>query len=125
MQQFTKDAEKVVKGSVKDGTVYYTNSTYLNVAYQMNPIDRVKQEGKFHDMIEAGALTHIWLADSHPRASSIANFVVKSFRQTRNAQIAFSPEFTTCNSCGKVYRGLKDECPNCSRKTYEGIKKIK
>ncbi|MBI5806001.1 anaerobic ribonucleoside-triphosphate reductase [candidate division TA06 bacterium] len=125
MQQFTKDAEKVVKGSVKDGTVYYTNSTYLNVAYQMNPIDRVKQEGKFHDMIEAGALTHIWLADSHPTPSSIANFVVKSFRQTRNAQIAFSPEFTTCNSCGKVYRGLKDECPNCSRKAVEGIKKIK
>lgn len=125
MQHFTKDAEKVVKGNAKDGTVYYTNSTYLNVGEPINPIERVKLEGKFHDLIEAGALTHIWIADAHPSPQSIANFVTKSFRSTRNAQIAFSPEFTTCNGCGKVYRGLKDECPNCSRKTVEGIKRIK
>jgi ribonucleoside-triphosphate reductase len=124
-EQFPKEAEGVVKGSQKDGSVYYTNSTYINVGHPMNPIDRVKMEGKFHDMIEAGALTHIWLADSKPSPESVANFVTKTFRHTRNAQIAFSPEFTSCNTCHKVYRGLKDECPKCGAKELEGIKRVK
>lgn len=124
-EQYPREAERVLKGNHKDGSVYYTNSTYINVGHPMNPIDRVKLEGKFHDMIEAGALTHIWLADSKPPAESIANFVTKTFRHTRNAQIAFSPEFTTCNTCHKVYRGLKDECPKCGAKELEGIKRVK
>ncbi len=124
-EQFPKEAERVLKGNLKDGSVYYTNSTYLNVGHPMNPIDRVKLEGKFHDMIEAGALTHIWLADSKPSPESIANFVTKTFRHTRNAQIAFSPEFTTCNTCHKVYRGLRDECPKCGARELEGIKRVK
>jgi len=125
LEHFPKETEKVVKGNIKDNSVYYTNSTYLNVSHAVNPIDRVKQEGKFHDMIEAGALTHIWIADSHPSPESIANFVTKTFRHTRNAQIAFSPEFTTCNVCSKVYRGLLDECPHCSGRKISGIERIK
>jgi ribonucleoside-triphosphate reductase len=125
LEHFPKEAEKVVKGNLRDNSVYYTNSTYLNVSHQVNPIDRVKLEGKFHDMIEAGALTHIWIADSHPAPESIANFVTKTFRNTRNAQIAFSPEFTTCNSCGKVSRGLMDECAHCSGKRVSGIERVK
>lgn len=124
-EQFAKESERVLKGNARDGSVYYTNSTYINVGHPMNPIDRVRMEGKFHDMIEAGALTHIWLADSKPPAESIANFVTKTFRHTRNAQIAFSPEFTTCNTCHKVYRGLKDECPKCGARELEGIKRVK
>lgn len=125
LEHFPKEAEKVVKGNLKDNSVYYTNSTYLNVSHPVNPIDRVKMEGKFHDMIEAGALTHIWIADSHPTPESIANFVTKTFRQTRNAQIAFSPEFTTCNLCSRVYRGLMDVCPHCVGKKVSGIERIK
>ena len=82
---------------MQDGSVYYTNSTYMNVGLPIDPIDRVYREGKFHDMIEAGALTHIWLADARPPKEVIANFVLKTFHNTRNAQIAFSPEFTACN----------------------------
>jgi ribonucleoside-triphosphate reductase len=55
----------------------------------------------------------------------VANFVTKTFRHTRNAQIAFSPEFTSCNTCHKVYRGLKDECPKCGARELEGIKRVK
>ena len=108
-----RNAMLVVKGSTNDGAVYYTNSTYLNVGHPMDPIDKVYREGKFHDMIEAGALTHIWLADARPPKESIADMVVKTFRNTRNAQVAFSPEFTTCNRCFKTARGLAEACPYC------------
>jgi ribonucleoside-triphosphate reductase len=123
-EHFPKFAERVVKGNQPTGEIYYTNSTYFNVAQAMNPVDRVKQEGLFHPLIDAGALTHVWLGESRPNAESIANFVIKTFRQTQNSQIAFSPEFTSCNSCGKIVRGLREACPHCQSANVEGITRI-
>jgi len=123
-QHYPKFAERVIKGNKQSGEVYYTNSTYFNVSHPMNPIDRVKQEGLFHPLIDAGALTHVWLGESRPNAESIANFVIKTFKQTQNAQIAFSPEFTSCNDCGKITRGLRNACPYCQSANIEGITRI-
>ncbi|RMF89746.1 MAG: anaerobic ribonucleoside-triphosphate reductase [Methanobacteriota archaeon] len=101
LQHYPKEARATVKGDIKSGEVYYTNSTYLNVGTQISPIERVKKEGMFHPMIEAGSLTHIWLGEARPSPESIANFVLKTFRHTTNDQIAFSPEFTSCLDCGR------------------------
>ena len=124
MENFKDDAEKVIKGSPDKKEIYYTNSTYFNVAYQLNPIDRVKQEGLFHPLIDAGALTHVWLGEARPSPDSIANFIIKTFRETQNGQIAFSPEFTSCNDCGKTIRGLHDKCTYCQSENIEGITRI-
>ena len=123
-RHFRNKTEAVVKGHETKGEVYYTNSTYFDVSNPMNPIDRVKQEGLFHPLIDAGALTHVWLGESAPSAPSIANFVVKTFNNTQNSQIAFSPEFTTCNDCGKTTRGLHERCPTCNSEKVEGITRI-
>jgi ribonucleoside-triphosphate reductase len=123
-EHFPRFAERVLKGSKDTGEMYYTNSTYFNVSHPMNPIDRVRQEGLFHPLIDAGALTHVWLGESRPNPESISNFVIKTFRNTQNAQIAFSPEFTSCNACGKITRGLREACPHCQSKNIEGITRI-
>jgi ribonucleoside-triphosphate reductase len=121
---YRDSALQVVKGNIEDGSAYYSNSTYLNVGYPIDPIDRVYREGKFHDMIEAGALTHVWLADARPPKEAIANFVLKTFHHTRNAQIAFSPEFTTCKTCGRTSRGLNDVCPYCGKSDVDFITRV-
>lgn len=117
-------AQKVVKGNFETDSVYYTNSTYLNIGLPIDPIERVYKEGKFHDLIEAGALTHVWLADARPPKESIANFVVKTFNNTHNAQIAFSPEFTSCNNCFKTSRGLNELCQYCSSSDVDYITRV-
>jgi len=124
LEHFPAQAERVVKGNLQAGEVYYTNSTFLNVSHPLSPIERVKKEGKFHDMIEAGALSHVWIADSRPDKHSVANFVKKTFTSTGNAQIAFSPEFTTCNTCHRVMRGLVERCPRCSSREVDGITRV-
>lgn len=124
LQHFNKQTREVIKGNFDNQEIYYTNSTYFNVAFPMNPIDRVKQEGLFHPLIEAGALTHIWLGEKKPNPESLANFVGKVFRETQNSQIAFSPEFTACRDCGKTARGLTDKCPYCQSENIEGITRI-
>ncbi|OPY31967.1 MAG: anaerobic ribonucleoside triphosphate reductase [Methanomassiliicoccales archaeon PtaU1.Bin124] len=114
----------VVRGNKSKGEVYYTNSTYLNVGAPMSAIERVKAEGMFHPLIEAGSLTHVWLGEHKPPAESIAAFVKKTFENTQNAQIAFSPEFTSCLDCGKTTRGLKESCPYCNSVNIEGITRV-
>lgn len=117
-------ASQVVKGNVGQNEVYYTNSTYLNISTPISPIERVKSEGLFHPMIEAGSLSHVWLGESAPNPESIASFVKKTFKNTLNDQIAFSPEFTSCLDCQKVGRGIKDKCQFCGSKKVEGITRV-
>jgi ribonucleoside-triphosphate reductase len=114
----------IVKGDISKGEVYYTNSTYLNNSAVLNPIERVRQEGLFHPLIEAGALTHIWLGEGKPSKLSLANFVIKTFQWTQNDQIAFSPEFTTCNFCHRTTRGLRSTCAYCGSEDVDGITRI-
>jgi ribonucleoside-triphosphate reductase len=123
-QIFPRESEPFIKGNRALGEIYYTNSTYLNVGVPLNPIDRVRKEGIFHPLIEAGSLTHIWLGESDPPASSLAAFVEKVFRQTENDQICFSPEFTTCNSCLRTSRGLRSACSFCGSEEVDGITRI-
>ncbi|MDD5503408.1 MAG: anaerobic ribonucleoside-triphosphate reductase, partial [Candidatus Thermoplasmatota archaeon] len=83
MRHYPLQTAAVIKGMKETGEIYYTNSTYLNVSEKINPIDRVKTEGLFHPLIEAGALTHVWLGEARPTAESVANFVKKTFTNTQ------------------------------------------
>ncbi|MFH1612370.1 MAG: anaerobic ribonucleoside-triphosphate reductase [bacterium] len=124
LEYFTEQSKPIIKGDMKTENIYYTNSTYLNISHPISPIERIQTEGIFHPLIEAGALSHIWIADSRPDAGSIADFVTKTFKNTQNAQIAFSPEFTSCNSCFKLMRGLKEVCEYCNSDKVDGITRI-
>jgi ribonucleoside-triphosphate reductase len=124
LREFSPRSGHVVKGDISRGEIYYSNSTYLNVGNVMNPIDRAYKEGLFHPLIEAGALTHIWMGEARPSKESLANFVMKVFRNTENEQIAFSPEFTTCTDCGRTARGLNETCIYCGSRHTEGITRI-
>jgi ribonucleoside-triphosphate reductase len=124
MKHYPLQTPTVIKGDRKKGEIYYTNSTYLNVSAPLSPIERVKKEGMFHPPIEAGALTHIWLGESRPNVEALSNFVLKVFKNTQNAQIAFSPEFTSCLDCGKTHRGLSETCPACGSTNVEGITRV-
>lgn len=122
--KFHPEASSVVKGDFTKGNIYYTNSTYLNVSSQSPPFARVKQEGIFHPLIDAGALTHIWLADSRPESGALGSFVKKTFTNTDNTQIAFSPEFTVCKSCSRTSRGLSAACSFCGSDNIDAITRI-
>lgn len=119
-----KETQLVVKGNMAADEIYYTNSTLFNVGAPIDPIERVKREGLFHPLIEAGSLTHVWLGESRPSAESLANFVIKTFRMTQNDQVAFSPELTACMTCGRTARGLHDLCLYCDSDQVEQITRI-
>ncbi|MCX5808034.1 MAG: anaerobic ribonucleoside-triphosphate reductase [Proteobacteria bacterium] len=124
LRYFSPASGSVVKGDIASGEVYYTNSTHLNVKNHINPIERVTNEGIFHPLIEAGSISHVWLGEAQPSKEAIADFVIKTFKHTTNDQIAFSPEFTTCNKCNRTSRGLSDTCTYCGSGDVDGITRI-
>jgi ribonucleoside-triphosphate reductase len=124
LRYYSPASGRVVKGDIASGEVYYTNSTHLNVKNPMNPIERVTTEGLFHPLIEAGSISHIWLGESQPSKEAIADFVIKTFKHTTSDQIAFSPEFTTCNKCHRTSRGIADTCSYCGSADVDGITRI-
>ena len=79
---------------------------------------------RFHSIIESGAIIHAFVGEERPPAASILKLVEKTFRNTKAAQLAISPEFTICNSCGKVTAGLKDNCGVCNSEDVYGVTRI-
>lgn len=124
LAQFPKAAKNIVHGNIKNNSVYYTNSTHLDVDASVDPVERILKEGLFHPLIEGGNITHIWLGEHQPSAESLANLVRKTFFESQNTQITFSPEFTVCRQCGKVTRGLKKTCRFCGSRKVDGITRI-
>lgn len=124
MKYFPAQAVQVLKGDLAKEEYYYTNSVHLSVAEDIDYIERVQKQSLFHPLIEAGAICHIWLGEHEPDPGSIKNFVIKTFRKTRAAQIAFSPEFTVCNDCRRTTRGLHSRCPLCDSEDVYGITRI-
>jgi anaerobic ribonucleoside-triphosphate reductase len=124
LRDFAELAAGTVRGNPAKGDVYYTNSTHFPYELPMDPITRVLEEGRFHPMINAGAITHVWMGEHRPDPGALASFVRKTFDGTESAQLAFSPEFTVCNDCGRVVRGLKECCSSCGSSSVDGITRI-
>jgi anaerobic ribonucleoside-triphosphate reductase len=107
------EAKDLVKGDMKSGSIYYTNSTHMAADAKLGIIDRITMEGLFHGAIDAGSITHGWIGDSTPNTEAMATFIRKIYDLTSNDQVVFSPTFTQCKSCSTVSKGEYKECPKC------------
>lgn len=124
LAQFPKQARQIVHGDLKSGQVYYTNSSQIDVDASLDVFERIELEGRFHPLMQGGALTHIWLGENLPSAKSLASLVKKVFFKTQNTQVAFSPEFTLCSDCEQTSRGKRESCPSCGSKKVDWVTRI-
>ena len=123
MRRFPQ-AEKVVKGSIADDEIYYTNSIHLRADAPVDLITRIRVQSKFHPLIESGAIIHAFVGEERPPASSILALVRKTFERTQAAQLTISPEFTICHDCNRVTSKLVERCVFCESAHVSGITRI-
>ncbi|PKN08977.1 MAG: hypothetical protein CVU70_03740 [Deltaproteobacteria bacterium HGW-Deltaproteobacteria-5] len=124
LKYFSPEAGRYVLGDIAEGSIYYTNSTRLNTAADITPLQRVQEEGKFHQFLAGEVITHLQLGDIHPGAEVLGRFVKRAFNESASRQIDFTPEFTSCLTCGKTVRGLQGKCDYCGSSDVEGIAKL-
>ena len=124
LKKYPSQTRLVIKGNVDNKEFYYTNSIHIAVDADVDYLDRVTKQSRFHPMIEAGAIVHVWMGENSPSSDSIANFVEKTHEKSECSQIAFSPEFTICENCQVVERGLNDNCGKCGSDNVYGATRI-
>ena len=99
------ESRDFVRGNIEKGEVYYTNSVHLEADAPVDIIERIEKQGKFNPIIEAGAITHIFVGEKKPHPDAILEIIQKAWENTQSAQITISPEFTVCEDCHSVSRG--------------------
>ncbi len=119
--QFPEQSARVLKGSVEEDEVYYTNSGHLWAQAPVSGIDRAILQAKTNPLIEAGAITHLFTGEKKNRASSVFDFVKSMYENTQSSQVVFSGEHTVCLSCGNHVRGLVEKCGACGNDVPEKI----
>ena len=120
---FHDEAKHVIKGGSED-VAYYTNSIHLSAEAEVSLVERIRQQAMYHSMIESGAIIHAFVGEEEPSAESIARLIKDSFLRTQSAQITISPEFTYCNQCNHIMRGLPEKCLRCGSANVVGETRV-
>ena len=124
LKYYSPAAGRFVQGDIAEGSIYYTNSTHLHAAADIAPLQRVIEEGRFHPYLSGEVITHLQLGDANPGPDALVRFLRNIFGQSVNRQIDFTPEFTSCLSCGKTAPGLTEICGYCGSTDVEGIARL-
>lgn len=117
-------ATKVVNGNLLDRDVYYTNSVHYKPDADIDFITRLKGQSEFHNLIDSGAIVHMFCGEDLPPADGVFNIVKKTFDKTDCAQLTISPEFTSCRSCASRSYGLHDQCKRCGSGEVDHVSRI-
>lgn len=104
--------------------VYYTNSVHFATDSSVDYITRLQEQSKFHSLVEAGSMIHIWTGNHNPNPQAIFNLLETTWYKTKCVQWVLSPEFTICHDCNTKVNGLFDKCPKCGSANIRGITRI-
>lgn len=104
--------------------VYYTNSVHFSADSDVDYITRIEKQSKFHGLVEAGSMIHIWTGNNSPNPKAIFNLLETTWYKTKCVQWVLSPEYTFCQQCNAKSNGLQEKCPYCGSTNLRGITRI-
>lgn len=91
LQEYPDEARKVVKNNPVTHDLLYTSGVRLNPFISVNPIERVRLEGRFHRCLHADALTNVRVIETETSHRSIVDFIRKVYHHSECRQLMLSP----------------------------------
>lgn len=125
--RFAKLDHKYYKNAYAKGEgdgIYYSNSIHFPVDAHIDYIDELKYQSKFHTLVDAGSMVHIWIGDKTPSPEAVANTIKNTWYYTKCTEMTLSPNQTVCNDCNTTVNGFFDNCPNCNSNNIMWIARI-
>lgn len=104
--------------------MYYTNSVHFATDSDVDYITRLMKQSKFHNLVEAGSMIHIWGGENSPDPKAIYELIKTTWDNTKCVQWVLSPEYTLCKECHTRYNGLIGKCPKCGSENVRGVTRI-
>ncbi|MFX1487942.1 MAG: anaerobic ribonucleoside-triphosphate reductase, partial [Promethearchaeota archaeon] len=120
LKHFPKKA--VVQSSGK--SAYYTNSDHFRYDAKISLSERIMKQGEFHPIVNGGVITHIWLGEQKPDIYGLWELTKSICLNTNTAYFAYSPDFTYCPHCRKMFRGGSFTCPQCYSKDVKVYSRV-
>ncbi|MNI37304.1 Anaerobic ribonucleoside-triphosphate reductase [compost metagenome] len=104
--------------------VYYSNSIHFAADSDVDYITRLQKQSKFHTIVEAGSMIHIWGGEHNPYPNAIYNLLKDTWYKTKCVQWVLSPEYTICKDCHTRSNGIHENCPKCSSTNVRSLTRI-
>ncbi|MFQ6137118.1 MAG: anaerobic ribonucleoside-triphosphate reductase [Candidatus Hydrothermarchaeales archaeon] len=114
----------VVRGDIRSGGVFYTNSVHTRVDAEIPMFKRLQIEGSFHPLLDGGAMSHVWLGEAHPDPEVLNKMTERIARETLTSYFSYTKDFTMCKSCNSVSSGLYKKCPRCDSTNIDWFSRI-
>ena len=114
--------DKVVYGKIKGVTdkAYYTNSFHVPVHYNISIVDKLKKEGPYHKLTNAGHISYIELDGDTTENLEAFEQIVRIMKESDIGYGAINHPVDRDPVCG--YVGIiGDVCPGCGRRAGEGV----
>lgn len=95
---------------------YYTNSFHIPVHFKITAFDKMRLEGPFHELCNAGAITYVELDGDATKATKVVQKLVDYSRKCGISYFSINTIHDVCPICG--YDGIIniDVCPSCGWK---------
>jgi len=104
--------------------VYYSNSIHFSADSDVDYIERLQKQSKFHTLVDAGSMIHIWGGEYSPDPAAIYKLLEDTWYKTKCVQWVLSPEYTYCIDCRKRSNGIHENCPSCNSDKVRGLTRI-
>lgn len=114
--------DKRLYGSISGVTdrEYYTNSFHVPVYYEISAADKIKTEGPFHALCNAGSISYIEMDGDLTKNVEAFKNVILYMKECGVGYGSINHPVDRCPVCN--YVGIiGDVCPRCGRKDGEGV----
>lgn len=114
--------DKRLYGSIPGVTdrEYYTNSFHVPVYYEISAADKIKIEGPFHALCNAGSISYIEMDGDLTKNVEAFKNVILYMKECGVGYGSINHPVDRCPVCN--YVGIiGDVCPRCGRKDGEGV----
>ena len=89
---------------------YYTNSNHIPYDDDVDLIKRIKIEGDNQPLGPAGNIMNIYTSEAYSEPTALAKFCERIKNNTGAYFCAFTGDYSICNHCGTMFRGVVDTC---------------
>ena len=114
--------DKRIYGSIPGVTdrEYYTNSFHVPVYYEISAADKIKTEGPFHALCNAGSISYVEMDGDLTKDVEAFKNVILYMKDCGVGYGSINHPVDRCPVCN--YVGIiGDVCPRCGRKDGEGV----
>ena len=114
--------DRKIYGEIEGVTdrAYYTNSFHVPVYYNISAADKIRLEGPFHELCNAGAISYVEMDGDLNKNIDAFEKVILYMRDCGIGYGSINHPVDRCPVCGYV-GVINDVCPKCGRKDGEGV----